>query len=113
MPKQDKQSKREAMAGKDKTPGDIGDYTDEDSLARKLLDQIDKVSCKLSFMGRAFSTMSENQDELDFMDFDGMAHICDDMGDDLSTAHEMICDPWIHRKEASETPSQDTPEAKE
>jgi len=110
MPKQDKQSKREAMAGKDKTPGDIGDYTDENSLASKLLDQIDRVKDKLCFMEHALSVMSMDEDEtLDFVDLDGMSHICQDMSNELSTAHEMICDPWIHRKEAPEpTPSQVT-----
>jgi len=87
-------------------PGDIGNFTDENSLAHKLLDNIMRAQDKLAFLSQAFAAMAESEPSLDFLD--GIAAIHEDMQEDLFKAHSMICDSWKWKEETSETPSKDT-----
>ena len=85
-------------------PGDIGHFTDKDSLAGQLLDKIDRVDDKLEFLQAALSSMSDTTDgKVASLELEGLAHICQDMSSELYTAHEMICSNY-RKKAPAPTP---------
>lgn len=89
----------------------IGDVADENSLARQLLDTIDKVRDRLFFLVSSFEALEETGTKFYL---DGPISICKDMLNEATEAHEILCSPDLYiKKLASETPGADTPEAKE
>ena len=75
-------------------PGDIGDYIDDNSLALKIMDAIDRASDRAQIMGTLFHEI----DSVDKLDLDPITFetICVDIIRDLGEAHQMICDPQIY-----------------
>jgi len=75
---------------KDATPGDIGDYTDENSLAYKITSSIDRACDRADVLGALFHGI-QTKDELS-IDPITLETICNDISAELNKARKMICD---------------------
>jgi len=108
MPGTDKQDKP-------RTVGFIGHYFDHESAAYKLMNLINRSCDRAEILAALF--VATEVDDLP-VDLCALETVCIDIKDDLNKAYEMITDvcgtveDW-KTEEASETPSQDIPEAKE
>ena len=77
------------------TPGDIGNFTDENSLARKLMDTIDRARDRASVLATLFDLYFNCAN--DSTDVSGVEVIAKDILRDLLEAHEMICSSRLYK----------------
>jgi len=82
---------KQSEQARDATPGDIGDYIDQESLASKLMDAVDRACDRAEILGILFHEI-QTADNLT-IDLFAFETICNDISTDLSEAHKMICDP--------------------
>ena len=80
------------------TPGNIGDFLDENSLAHRLLKKIDKAKDRTFFLSKFCFCASEARVHFDECELDEMETLLDEIGDELLVAHEMICSSWNYQK---------------
>ena len=94
-----KKALKEAAAEERETPGNIGDFLDENSLAHRLLKKIDKAKDRAFFLSKFCFCASYASVQFDECELDEMETLLDEIGDELFVAHEMICSSWNYQKE--------------
>ena len=81
---------------KEPTPGNIGDWTNQNSLAHKIVEAVEKAECRASLLKALFEFQRETCNG-EHLDLDGVLVISEDILHDLREAGNMLCSPWCYR----------------
>ena len=89
---------KQSEQARDRAPGDIGDLRDENSLARRLLDTIDRSKQRVAVLGTAFRWEANGLEGDEDLNRDGLAIICDDILNDLMEAHKILSSASFYKE---------------